>query len=137
MSPGLKSTNLYGPVPTGLRLAGASRDFAPLNGSNRGLGVIIPPLPQDASAQDRWGLLKNTFTVWLSGISTLATSRYAPTVSAAVAGSATYSQVNTTSSAVNGLPSCQVTPRLRRHVTHVRSRARVPAGMLGTSAARI
>ncbi len=28
MSPGLKSTNLYGPVPTGFRLVGASRDLA-------------------------------------------------------------------------------------------------------------
>ncbi len=29
-SPGLNSLNRYGPVPTGLRLAGASRDLAPL-----------------------------------------------------------------------------------------------------------
>ncbi len=28
-SPGLNSTNLYGPVPTGFRLPGASRDLAP------------------------------------------------------------------------------------------------------------
>jgi hypothetical protein len=29
MSPGLKVDELYGPVPTGLRFVGASRDFAP------------------------------------------------------------------------------------------------------------
>ena len=56
---------------------------------------------------------------------------------AEVAGSDTYSQVNTTSSAVNGLPSCQVTPRFSRQVTHVRSLESVPAETLGTSVARM
>src|SRR5262245_40462414 len=98
--------------------------------------MMGPRLPQKASAQHDWGLVNVTFTVWLSVASTFEISRYDPTVSAAVAGSVTYSHVNATSAAVKGLPSCQVTPFLRRHVTHVRSRARVPAAVLGTSAAR-
>ena len=39
-SPGVNETNLYGPVPTGLRLAGASRDFAPMYAENTCLGII-------------------------------------------------------------------------------------------------
>ena len=35
---GRKSTHRYGPVPTGFMLAGASRDFAPLNGSKTCFG---------------------------------------------------------------------------------------------------
>ncbi len=136
-SPGLKSVKRYGPVPTGLRLAGASRDFAPRYASNTCLGSSIPRLPQKASHQKGCGLLKTILTVWLSRVSTRVISRYAPLVTAAVAGSATYSQLKTTSSAVNGLPSCQVTPRLSRHVTQVRSLARVPLPALGISAARI
>ncbi len=44
----------------------------------------------------------------------------------AVAGSATYSQVKTQSSAVNGLPSCQVTPFFSFHVTDLPSLATPP-----------
>ena len=57
-------------------------------------------------------------------------------MTAAVAGSETYSQLKTTSSAVKGLPSCHVTPRLSRHTTQVPSLARPPLSTLGTSAAR-
>ena len=54
-SPGLKSTSLYGPVPTGFRLAGVSRDLAPMKGSNTCLGRMgrrCPPgsRPRRASA---------------------------------------------------------------------------------------
>ena len=55
MSPGLKSTNLYGPVPTGFRFAGASRDLPPLNASNRCFGMTMPRTPQNASAQNGVG----------------------------------------------------------------------------------
>jgi len=58
-----------------------------------------------------------------------------PIVTAAVAGSAAYSQLNTTSSAVNGLPSCQVTPFLRFQTTHFPSRPSPPLSTLGMSAA--
>ena len=44
-------------------------------------------------------------------------------VTAAVAGSSAYSQLKTTSSAVNGLPSCQVTPCFSFQVTDLPSAA--------------
>ena len=58
-------------MPTGLRLAGASRDLAPLKGSNRCLGMIMPRTPTKTSAQKGVGLVKLTLTVWLSTFSTL------------------------------------------------------------------
>ena len=98
--------------------------------------MIMPRLPQKASAQKGWGLLNTTLTVWLSSFSTRLISRYEPLVTAAVAGSETYSQLKTTSSAVKGLPSCQSTLRRRRQMTQVESLASVPPSTLGTSAAR-
>jgi len=56
---------------------------------------------------------------------------------AAVAGSAAYSQLKTRSSAVNGFPSCHVTPRLSFQVTDLPSRATPPFSRLGISWARI
>ena len=56
---------------------------------------------------------------------------------AAVAVSAAYSQVKITSSAVNGLPSCQVTPCLIFQVTFIPSLERPPFWRLGTSWARM
>ena len=47
-------------------------------------------------------------------------------MTAAVAGSAAYSQLKTTSSAVNGLPSCQLTPCFSFQVTDMPSAARPP-----------
>jgi hypothetical protein len=61
--------------------------------------------------------------------------RYDPAVVAVVVGSAAYSQVKITSSAVNGRPSCHSTPGLSRQMTHVPSRAMPPLSALGTSAA--
>ena len=124
-------------MPTGLRLAGASRERAPLYDSNRCLGMIMPRKPQNASDQKGCGAVKTSFTVWLSSFSMRSIARYEPFVTAAVAGSATNSQLKTTSSAVNGRPSCQATPRLRRQITQVPSFARPPLSTLGTSAARI
>ena len=69
MSPGLKSAYLYGPVPTGLRFAGASRDFAPLNGSKTCFGMIWPVGPQKGADQNGVGFLKVILTVWLSTLS--------------------------------------------------------------------
>src|SRR5258706_10533956 len=98
--------------------------------------MIWPRVPQNASAQKGWALLKTIFTVWGSGVSILLISRYEPLVTAAVAGSATNSQLKTTSSAVKGLASCQVTPRLSFQVTQVRSRGSVPPFTPCTSEAR-
>ena len=56
-------------------------------------------------------------------------------VRAAVLGSRTNSQLNTTSSAVNGLPSCQVTPFLSFQVTDLPSLATPPFCTVGISAA--
>ena len=58
-----------------------------------------------------------------------------PADTARVAGSAAYSQVKTTSSAVNGLPSCQCTPFFSLTVTERPSRATMPFCTVGTSAA--
>jgi hypothetical protein len=44
-------------------LAGASRDFAPLNGSNTCFGMMRPVGPQKEIAQNGIGLLKPTLTV--------------------------------------------------------------------------
>ena len=57
-------------------------------------------------------------------------------VTAAVAGSITYSQLNTTSSAVNGLPSCHTTFFFSFQVTDIPSFATPPFWRLGVSAAR-
>ena len=56
-------------------------------------------------------------------------------VVAAVAGSIAYNQLKTTSSAVKGTPSCQVTPRLSFHTTDLPSAATPPLSRLGISAA--
>ena len=58
-------------------------------------------------------------------------------VTAAVAGSLAYSQLNTTSSAVKGLPSCHLTPGLSFQVTDLPSADRPPFWIDGISAARI
>src|SRR5439155_1493731 len=52
MSPGLKSTKRNGPVPTGLRLVGASRDLSPLYAWKRCFGMIIS-VPQKGAAPER------------------------------------------------------------------------------------
>ena len=65
-----------------------------------------------------------------------ATSRYAPLVVAAVAGSMMYSQVNTTSSTVNGLPSCHWTPFFSFTMIESPSRATPPFSIVGISAVR-
>src|SRR6266446_4528431 len=57
-------------------------------------------------------------------------------VTAAVAGSDAYSQLNTTSSAVNGRPSCHCTPFLSFQVTDMPSAAIPPFSTSGISAAR-
>ena len=52
-------------------------------------------------------------------------------VTAAVAGSRAYSQLNTTSSAVNGLPSCHLTPGFSFQVTDMPSAASPPFSQRG------
>jgi len=136
MSPGLKSTKRNGPVPTGFRLFGASRDLSPLYAWNRCFGMTCPYGPQKGDDQKGVGDLKTIFTVWLSSLSIRTISRYWPTLTAAVAGSMTYSQLKTTSSAVKGLPSCHATFFFSRQVTDRPSFATSPFWRLGTSAAR-
>src|SRR5262245_44899732 len=98
--------------------------------------MISPVDPQNGADQNAVAFLKTIFTVWLSTLSTRARSRYWPTVTAAVSRSVTYSQVNTTSSAVNGLPSCQATFFFNRQVTDRPSLATNPFWRLGTSEAK-
>ena len=61
-------------MPTGFRLAGASRDFAPLNGSKTCFGMICPVGPQNGSKGNGAGRLKVILAVWLSSLSILAMS---------------------------------------------------------------
>jgi hypothetical protein len=75
-------------------------------------------------------------TVCESSLSTRAISRYWPVDTASVAGSAAYSHVKTTSSAVKGLPSCHWTPFFSLRVTDKPSRATSPFWTVGTSATR-
>ena len=55
---------------------------------------------------------------------------------AAVAGFLAYCQLKTTSSAVNGLPSCHFTPCFSFQVTDLPSAASVPSSRFGIEAAR-
>src|SRR5258708_30477760 len=64
------------------------------------------------------------------------TSLKEPMVSVAVAGFLAYSQVKTTSSAVKGWPSCQVTPFFSFQVTDLPSAASVPSSRPGIVSAR-
>src|SRR2546430_1100079 len=82
------------------------------------------------------GWVKTNLTVSGSSASTCLTLRQTPTAGDPVAGSAVYSQLKTTSPAVNGLPSCQETPGFSFHVTDVPSFATPPFLTLGTSRAR-
>src|SRR5215469_3473311 len=96
---------MYGPVPTGERLVGASREAAPLYFSNKCFGICIPRALTKASAQNGVCFWKSTLIGWSSTLETLM-SLYAPIVVAAVAGSEAYSQLKTQSSALKGSPSC-------------------------------
>src|SRR6185295_1961201 len=116
--------------PTGLLLFGASRDLAPLYGSKMCRGMSIPVMSQNGV-----GCVKVTFTVWESRASTRRTLRKTPTCGDAVAGSAAYSQLKTTSAAVKGVPSCHWTLRLSRQVTTVPSLDTPPFWTLGSSRA--
>src|SRR5258708_21484545 len=80
---------------------------------------MITPLaaPQNGADQNGVGDLKTILTVWLSSLSILTMSRYGPMVTAAVPGSITYSQLNTTSSAGDGVPSCHTTFFLSFQIT--------------------
>ena len=57
-------------MPTGARFAGASRDLAPLYGSNRCLGMTMPRVPTKASAQNGVGFANSTRIVWSSTLTT-------------------------------------------------------------------
>jgi hypothetical protein len=92
-------------------------------------------LLQKASAQNGVGPLNTSFTACSLRRSMRSMLRYDPAVVAVVAGSAAYSQVKMTSSAVNGWPSCHRTPGLSRQMTHVPSRATPPLSTLGTAVA--
>ena len=95
---------------------------------------MLPGAPTKASAQNGVGFLKVILTVRSSIFSTVM-SRWMPMVTVAVAGSRAYSQLNTTSSAVNGLPSCHLTPGFSFQVTDMPSAERPPFCSEGISAA--
>src|SRR2546428_13468240 len=109
MSPGLKSTKRNGPVPTGFRLFGASRDLSPLYAWNRCFGMTCPYGPQKGDDQKGVGDLKTNFTVWLGSVAIRVKSRYCPGRTGAVAGFMAYSQLKTTPSAGKGVPAGQST----------------------------
>ena len=96
------------------------------------------PRPQNCVAQYGVGRLKTSRTVCASIRSTRSSflGRPGPR-GVAVAGSAAYSQLKTTSSAVKGLPSCQSTPGLSFQVTERLSRDTPPFWRLGISRARM
>ena len=77
-------------------------------------------------------MLNSTRRVWLSIFSNFRPMKD-PAVKAAVAGSLAYGQWTNTSSALNGLPSCHVTPRLSFQSTDLPSAASPPLARLGTS----
>ena len=96
----------------------------------------MPSAAQNAVAQNGVALAKMTRMLCESIFSTF-TSLNTPIVTAAVAGSAAYCQVNTQSSAVKGWPSCQVTPLFNFQMTVLPSADRPPLPCVGTSAARM
>ena len=98
--------------------------------------MIMPSVLQNGRAQNGVGFLKPILIVWLSGLSMRSMFVYEPWVTAAVAGSITYSQLKTRSSAVKGLPSCHWTFAFSRQVTERPSFATPPFSRLGISAAR-
>src|SRR5207248_1080205 len=95
--------------------------------------VVLARLEHGTRRRDGVGVLKTILMVWLSSLSMRAMSRYWPEAVAAVAESAEYSQLKTTSSAVNGLPSCHVAFFWSRQVTDRPSLATSPFCKLGTS----
>src|SRR5207245_9058886 len=90
--------------------------------------------PQKGADQNGVGDLKTIFTVWLSSLSIRTISRYGPMVTAAVAGSITCSQLNSTAEAVNTLASNHNTVVVRRAGTDIRSDA--PATVRADATAR-
>src|SRR5215468_1604677 len=96
---------------------------------------MIMLTPQKAAIQYGVGALKVSLTVCVSTACAFSIAWNPTTPGDPVAGSMTYCQLKTTSSAVNGLPSCHVTPRLRRHVTDRPSRASRPLATVGMSSA--
>src|SRR3712207_5890442 len=117
VSPGLKSTTLYGPVPTGLRLLGDCLAAAPLSFSKMCLGMMQPLVPTKGMNQPGVTSVKLIFTVRLSTFSTLSIEVKLVMVLAAVCLSVAYSQVKTTSSAEKGWPSLHLMPSFSFHVT--------------------
>src|SRR5437763_12690025 len=83
------------------------------------------------------GSLNLTTTVVGSLASTLTTPSAICVSVAPVLGSATYCQVKTTSSAVNGVPSDHLTPGLSFQVIDFWSLAMPPLSRVGISAARL
>ena len=100
------------------------------------LGMIMS-YPQKKSGQNGVGRLNTSLTVCASSASTRSRSCTTPRRGEPVAGSDTYSQLNTTSSAMKGCPSCQVTPCFSYQVTDRPSFATPPLSTVGISRARI
>src|SRR5215210_1210195 len=135
VSHGLKSTTLYGPVPTGLRLFGDCLAAAPLSCAKTCFGMMQPLVPTKGMNQPGVTSLKAILTVRLSSFSTLSIEVKLVMVLAAVCLSVAYSQVKTTSSAEKGWPSLQVMPSFSFQVTLLPSAASRPFSLVGISAA--
>ena len=97
----------------------------------------MPSAAQNAVAQNGVGFSNVRRIVCESILSILVTGVNTPEVTAAVAGSRANSQVKMQSSAVNGWPSCQLTPFLSFQTTVLPSADRPPFSRVGISAARI
>src|SRR5262245_2490113 len=93
-----------------------------------------------AATNEKYGLGFGSFQVSLTVVgstaSTFSIGRKFARVKQAVASSAQYCQVNTTSSAVKSLPSDHLMPGLSFQVTVLRSLETSPFSTVGTSAAR-
>src|SRR4030095_13563685 len=96
----------------------------------------MSPSPVNATAQNGWGFLNTTFTVWVSRRSIRVISSYTPRELLAVGGALAHSQLKITSAAVKGAPSCHCTFFLSRQITHWPSLATPPLATLGISSAR-
>ncbi len=124
---------MNGPVPTGLLLYAtwlmfgycASRCFG-----NTGNGAA--PIAKNVAMNGAKGRLRWTTAVYLSGSSMRRIRSYPVRVWTLLLGFIAACHENTTSSALNGTPSCHVTPRRKWYVIVRPSREIPPLAGVGT-----
>src|ERR1700716_2088494 len=117
----------------GARLPGASLDLAPRKSWNCFFWMMLPSPDTKIWYGHGFGSLNVTTTVIGSDATTLTTPSAICVSLAAVAGSATYCQVKTTSSAVKGVPSDHLTPGLSFQVMLFWSLETPPLARVGIS----